>query len=135
MFLNFVGCASLAASHWLMMVPNRAAPPGILIFRASCAPPCGHCSCSGRLLDQHPPLRGPPPGEDTIEPSIAGISFVLKNADGSEWFKPKSGGNASARFTSTGRFKGEWAQIADKIVEQEATRARLAGERPGSEAH
>uniref|UniRef100_A0A7S2Q7K2 Pyruvate phosphate dikinase AMP/ATP-binding domain-containing protein n=1 Tax=Zooxanthella nutricula TaxID=1333877 RepID=A0A7S2Q7K2_9DINO len=59
--------------------------------------------------------------DPVIEPAIAGISFVMKDETGNEWFKPRSGGNANARFSSIGRWKGEWAHVADKIVEQEVT--------------
>mmetsp|Transcript_54501 Transcript_54501/g.116427 ORF Transcript_54501/g.116427 Transcript_54501/m.116427 type:complete len:1571 (-) Transcript_54501:182-4894(-) len=60
-------------------------------------------------------------GEVVIEPAIAGISFVFKDASGSEWFKPRSGGNGTARFSTLGRWRGEWPQVAEKIVEQEVT--------------
>jgi len=65
-------------------------------------------------------------GETVVEPCIAGISFVMKDSTGTEWFKPRSGGDATCRFSSLGRWKGEWAQVADKIVEQEVTHDQMS---------
>eukprot|EP00930_Biecheleria_cincta_P003683 TRINITY_DN104608_c0_g1_i1.p1 TRINITY_DN104608_c0_g1~~TRINITY_DN104608_c0_g1_i1.p1 ORF type:complete len:1573 (+),score=330.14 TRINITY_DN104608_c0_g1_i1:248-4720(+) len=56
--------------------------------------------------------------EELVEPAISGIGFVLK-AGGDQWIKPTDGSDAVARFSSAGRWKGEWADVAGKIVEQE----------------
>lgn len=59
--------------------------------------------------------------ETLIEPDIGGFGFVLKTMHGDTWIKPTDGGDATVRFSSKGRWKGPWAQVADKIVEQETT--------------
>lgn len=59
--------------------------------------------------------------ETLIEPDIGGLGFVLKTMHGDTWIKPTDGGDATVRFSSKGRWKGPWAQVADKIVEQETT--------------
>eukprot|EP00931_Biecheleriopsis_adriatica_P065295 TRINITY_DN39875_c0_g1_i1.p1 TRINITY_DN39875_c0_g1~~TRINITY_DN39875_c0_g1_i1.p1 ORF type:complete len:1562 (+),score=396.94 TRINITY_DN39875_c0_g1_i1:71-4756(+) len=64
--------------------------------------------------------------ETIIEPDIGGIGFVLKTAKGDEWFKPQGGGDGSARFSMKGKWKGEWAQIADQIVEAETTWSQMS---------
>jgi len=58
-------------------------------------------------------------GKDVCVPVIGGIAFVMKTVSGSEWFKPSDGGDAMVRFSSQGRWKGEWADVADKIVKLE----------------
>lgn len=65
-------------------------------------------------------------GDVVAEPCIAGVSFVFKDSTGSEWFKPSNGDNATSRFSNAGRWKGDWAQVADKIVEQEVTWAQMS---------
>jgi len=61
-------------------------------------------------------------GNETIhEPDIGGLGFVLKTVSNNVWIKPTDGSDATVRFSSKGRWKGQWAQVADKIVEQETT--------------
>ncbi|CAE7208792.1 R1 [Symbiodinium natans] len=61
-------------------------------------------------------------GNETIhEPDIGGLGFVLKTVNNNIWIKPTDGNDATVRFSSKGRWKGSWAQVADKIVEQETT--------------
>ncbi|CAJ1398568.1 unnamed protein product [Effrenium voratum] len=61
-------------------------------------------------------------GSDTlIEPDVGGLGFVLKTVNGDTWIKPTDGGDAMVRFSSKGRWKGPWSQVADKIVESETT--------------
>eukprot|EP00928_Gymnodinium_smaydae_P040513 TRINITY_DN27468_c0_g1_i1.p1 TRINITY_DN27468_c0_g1~~TRINITY_DN27468_c0_g1_i1.p1 ORF type:complete len:1602 (+),score=466.16 TRINITY_DN27468_c0_g1_i1:144-4808(+) len=75
------------------------------------------------VMTAHPEAEG---AETIVEPDIGGIGFVLKTASGNEWFKPSGGGDGSARFSSKGRWKGDWAQVADKIVEQETTWSQMS---------
>jgi len=60
-------------------------------------------------------------GEDISQPAIAGFGFVVKSVRCDEWLSPKDAGNASVRFTPGSRWKGEWAEIANNIVQQEMT--------------
>mmetsp|Transcript_17376 Transcript_17376/g.40527 ORF Transcript_17376/g.40527 Transcript_17376/m.40527 type:complete len:1562 (-) Transcript_17376:127-4812(-) len=65
-------------------------------------------------------------GETFVEPAIPGIAFVIKTANGSEWIKPSTGGDGMVRFSSKGRWRGAWAEVADKIVEQEVTWSQMS---------
>eukprot|EP00933_Yihiella_yeosuensis_P052011 TRINITY_DN49998_c0_g1_i1.p1 TRINITY_DN49998_c0_g1~~TRINITY_DN49998_c0_g1_i1.p1 ORF type:complete len:1139 (+),score=240.32 TRINITY_DN49998_c0_g1_i1:3-3419(+) len=65
-------------------------------------------------------------GETVIMPEIGGVGFVLKTVQGNEWFKTAGGSDVVVRFSSKGKWKGNWADVVEKIVESETTWSQMS---------